>query len=263
MKIIRLYIIPLLMIFFLFPSSMLAEESPISELDNIADQALQMTKVGRLEEAKQLLQHFSDEFSVASVHHSFSMDELRVLTVAHNQAVEAVNSTSMNLQQRVNTVTSFRLVMDTLSSQYQPLWTEMEGPIMTTFQQVKTAAENGNSEEYHSTLNSFLTKYNIIQPSLKLDIPVDKAQQLDTRISYIDQYRQDVIQGTNPQETLSNLEKDLQNLFDGVTEDESDPSLWWVIISTGSIIILTLSYVGWRKYKGESEESKKAKRLKD
>ena len=44
-------------------------------------------------------------------------------------------------------------------------------------------------------------------------------------------------------------------------EDEADPSLWWVIISTGSIIILTLSYVGWRKYQGEKEIRKPRTRV--
>ena len=52
------------------------------------------------------------------------------------------------------------------------------------------------------------------------------------------------------------MKRKLQTIFEGLTEDEADPSLWWVIISTGSIIILTLSYVGWRKYKGERERSK-------
>jgi len=50
---------------------------------------------------------------------------------------------------------------------------------------------------------------------------------------------------------------DLKNLFENMDEDEADPSLWWVIISTGSIIILTLSYVGWRKYKGDREKPRK------
>lgn len=43
-------------------------------------------------------------------------------------------------------------------------------------------------------------------------------------------------------------------------DDEADPSLWWVIISTGSIIIMTLSYVGWRKYQGDKELRKNRSR---
>ncbi len=41
---------------------------------------------------------------------------------------------------------------------------------------------------------------------------------------------------------------------------EADPSLWWVIISTGGIIVLTLSYVGWRNIKAEKEKQYRYKK---
>jgi sporulation protein YpjB len=263
MKLIQLAI-TIFLFLFVIPQPLYALESPspMNELDEIADQALQMTKAGRYEEAKHLLSYFSEEFQSLSVQQSFSMDELRILTISHNLAVESVNQTSADLEQRVNAVTKFRLVMDALNSQYQPLWVEMEDPIMEAFNGVKSAAENGNVNEYHSTLNLFLSKYNIIQPSIKLDIPVERAQALDARISYLDHYRQDVLEGTETMSELTSLETDLEKLFENMTEDEADPSLWWVIISTGSIIVSTLSYVGWRKYKGQGE-AKKSERQKN
>jgi sporulation protein YpjB len=51
------------------------------------------------------------------------------------------------------------------------------------------------------------------------------------------------------------MEEELQNLFDRIKDDEADPSLLWVMISTGSIILLSLSYTGWRKFKGEKEKA--------
>jgi sporulation protein YpjB len=127
---------------------------------------------------------------------------------------------------------------------------------------VKTAAESGNSKQYHMELNMFLAKYNIIQPSIKLDIPVDQAQALDARISYLDHYRQQVLESTEAMAELSTLQTDLEHLFENKKEDEADPSLWWVIISTGSIIVSTLSYVGWRKYRGQ-EEARTSERQKN
>ncbi|BCB04517.1 sporulation protein YpjB [Bacillus sp. KH172YL63] len=244
------------------PLNAVESTSPMNELDDIADQALQMTKAGKYEEAKQLLVYFSDEFASLNVQRSFSMDELRILTISHNHAVESINQTSADLEQKVNAMTKFRLVMDALNSRYQPLWVEMEDPIMEAFNGVKQAAENGNEEAYHTTLNVFLSKYNIIQPSIKLDIPVERSQSLEARISYLDHYRQDVLESTETMSELASLETDLHDLFENMTEDEADPSLWWVIISTGSIIVSTLSYVGWRKYKGR-DEGKKSERQKN
>ncbi|RSD26512.1 sporulation protein YpjB [Mesobacillus subterraneus] len=231
--------------------------SPVEELDNISDQALQMVKLQRYEDADRLLKHFSEEFlTITGDGRPFSMDELRIITVAHDEAVEAVANADMGHAERMNKVTKFRLVIDAISSTHQPLWTEMEGPIMTVFSEMKTAAFEGNNDQFHSNLNSFLSLYNVIYPSLKIDINPETIQKIDARVSFIDQYRPQVLTEASGQEELETLESDLQNIFDEMTEDEADPSLWWVIISTGSVIILTLSYVGWRKYKGDREKTK-------
>ena len=263
MKLFRSVLLAILLFMISVPVYASAAETSLTELDTIADQALQMTKSGRYDEAKQLLQYFSDKFDEMNARdRSLTMDELRILTVAHEGALQSLTNSSESIEQRIDSVITFRLVMDTISSQHQPLWTEMEKPIMAAFQQVQVAASTGNAEEYHSTLNQFLTKYSIIQPSIKLDVPVEKVQQLDSRITFIDKYRSDAGSSPEAMNELNTLESELEDLFDGLTEDEADPSLWWVITSTGSIIILTLSYVGWRKYKGEADESK-SERQKD
>ncbi|MFE8702220.1 sporulation protein YpjB [Cytobacillus sp. FJAT-54145] len=244
-------------------------QAPIDKLNQISDEALQMVKSTRYEDAKKLLEYFSNQFlSYTMEDHSFTMDELRIVTVAHNEAVEATTSTSMGHNERINRVTKFRLVIDAVTSTHQPLWTEMEGPIMTVYGGVKEAAINGDNENFHTRFNSFLSLYEVIYPSMKLDLEVEKIQQLDARINFIDHYRPRVLAEAASQAELVALENDLKNIFDEMTEDDADPSLWWVIISTGSIIILTLSYVGFRKYQGERElrrerEKNRSRELKD
>jgi sporulation protein YpjB len=241
-----------------FSHTTLAESNEsLGQLDEIADEALALTKLGKYEEAKRLLEYFSNKFTTVTIQERlFSMDELRILTATHNQALSALTNMSLTPEERLNKVTTFRLVMDALVTQYQPLWTEMEDSIMTAFQQVEQAAQEGESLLYHQHLNSFLSKYSVIQPSLKVDIPVQTVQKLDAQIAFIDRYRTEVLTDRDSQNQLTNLRNDLQYLFNNTTEDEADPSLWWVIISTGSIIIVTLSYVGWRKYKGNEQKKK-------
>lgn len=235
--------------------------SPVEELDNISDQALQMVKLHRYDDASRLLDHFSEEFLLITGNgRPFTMDELRIITVSHDEAVEAVGNGEIGHAERMNRVTKFRLVIDAIASNHQPLWTEMEDSIMTVFNDMKTAAYEGDNDQFHSNLNSFLALYNVIYPSMKIDINPERIQKVDAKVSFIDQYRPQVLQEASSQEELEALESDLQNIFDDMTEDEADPSLWWVMISTGSIIILTLSYVGWRKYKGDNEKTKKVQK---
>ena len=256
-------LIVIIMCFLLLPYTVFSakETSPIDQLNYLSDEALQLTKSHRYEDAKKILDTFSDKFSNISVQdQNFTMDELRIVTIAHNEAVEATSNASMDPDERINRVTKFRLVIDAISSTKQPLWTEMKEPMLTVFSQVKAAALNGEREVFYEKLNSFLALYEVVYPSMKIDVSSERIQKLDTRINFVDQYRVEILTDNDARQELLVLETELQMIFDGLTEDEADPSLWWVIISTGSIIILTLSYVGWRKYRGEHEKSKNRSR---
>lgn len=252
------FMIVTLMIFLLLPISIHAEETtPVDRLDQLSDDALQMVKLHRYDDAKKLLDYFSDQFiSISGKEKPFTTDELRIVTISHDEAVQATANATMNHEEKINRVTKFRLVIDAITSPYEPLWTEMESPIMTVFAEVKDAAYKEDKEHFHASFNTFLSLYDVIYPSMKINVPIDRIQQLDTRINFIDRYRPQILTETESKLELEALEADLQLLFDDMGEDEADPSLWWVIISTGSIIILTLSYVGWRKYKGEQKKEK-------
>ncbi|MCM3766579.1 sporulation protein YpjB [Neobacillus niacini] len=246
------------MIFLLIPISVNAQtQSPIERLDDISDEALQMVKFHRYEDAKKLLDYFSNQFkTVTGTERKLTLDEVRIITTSHDEAMEAAVSPDMKHEERINKLTKFRLVIDAIATSHQPLWTEMEDQIMMAFHQAKEAAVNGDSAHFHSNFNTFLSLYNVIYPSMKIDVPVENIQRLDARIKFIDEYRSQVLTDLGGQQELDNLDQDLKNLFSNIEDDEADPSLWWVIISTGSIIIATLSYVGWRKYKGEKDMRK-------
>ncbi|MEH7301552.1 MULTISPECIES: sporulation protein YpjB [Neobacillus] len=241
------------------------QQSPMEKLDDISDEALQMVKFHRYEDAKKLLDYFSDQFiSITGTEKPLTMDEVRIVNTSHDEAMEAAVSPNMKYEERLNKLTKFRLVIDAIATSHQPLWTEMEEPIMTAFHQAKDAAINGDTAHFHSNFNTFLSLYNVIYPSMKIDVSVENIQRLDARIDFINEYRSQVITNTDSQQELTALDTDLKNLFANMEEDEADPSLWWVIISTGSIIIMTLSYVGWRKYQGDKNMKKNRSRdLKD
>lgn len=235
-----------------------SNEENWDKLDQISDQALQMVKQERYQDAKQFLTHFSNEFlRMSQREQSFSMDDLRIITSTHNTALDAVNSSSLSFEERINRVTQFRLVIDAMRSEHQPMWTELEDSIMTTFGQMKETVEEGDTENFNQLLTIFLSKYNMIHPSITVDMtPVD-VQKIDSHIAFLDEYRNEELKTATRIQQLDQMELDLKNLFERMKEDEADPSLIWVMISTGGAIILTLIYVGWRKYKGDKQKRQK------
>ncbi|WP_251554186.1 sporulation protein YpjB [Neobacillus muris] len=244
--------------FAIIPMSVSAEpESPMDKLDDISDEALQMVKFHRYEDAKRMLDYFSNQFESLSVNaQPLTMDEVRIINSSRDEAMEAALSPDMGHEERINKLTKFRLVIDAIATSSQPLWTEMEDSVRTAFNQAREAAANGDSADFHSNFNTFLSLYNVIYPSMKIDVPAENIQRLDARIKFIDEYRSQIIHDPEGQQELDKLDADLKKLFTNIEDDDADPSLWWVIISTGSIIIMTLSYVGWRKYQGERDLKK-------
>ena len=260
------WILLFIIVILLAPINAFAEKlSPIDKLDEISDEALLMVKYERYDDAKKLLDYFSNQFaSLTGNERSFTMDQLRIVTNSHDEALEATVSQNMKYEERLNKLTKFRLVMDAVATTRQPLWIGMEDKILSTFHQAEDAAKNGNKDAFNTCLNSFLNLYNVIYPSMKIDVPIENIQKVDARINFIDQYRSQMVGNAENIKELDRLEIDLKKLFNDMDEDQADPSLWWVIISTGSIIIMTLSYVGWRKYKGDKEMKKNRSRdLKD
>lgn len=252
MRVLRILCV-ITIVIFIFPGTIYGtSHNHWDKLDQISDEALLIVKQERYKEAKQLLTHFSNEFIKISLHdRPYSMDELRIITTTHNNALESLHSSSLTFEDKLQRVTQFRLVIDAIRSEHQPMWSEMEHSIMTTFNQMKETVQKGDSKSYQQHLNVFLNKYETIHPSIKVDIAPETIRKLDSHISFLDHYRHEKLKNTTRLQQMEQMEYDLKALFDKMTEDDADPSLIWVMISIGSVIILTLSYVGWRKYKGD------------
>ncbi|WP_316569800.1 sporulation protein YpjB [Neobacillus sp. YIM B06451] len=251
----------------LFPVQVLADSQPagIEQLDTLSDDAFQMVKNQRYEDAKKLLNYFSEQLqSMSPGLIPFSADEARIVSMSRDEALDAVASPTLEYSEKVNKVTRFRLVMDALATSRDPLWTELEDQVMGAFSGAKKAAFDGEPMAFHANVNSFLSLYDLIYPSMKIDIQANSMKKLDAKVDFLSAFSPSKPASESERAELDELEASLQNIFAGIEEDEADPSIWWVIISTGGIIILTLSYVGWRKYKADREAARKRSiKLKD
>lgn len=194
---------------------------------------------------------------------TFSMDEVRVITTTYEEAQLALNSSTLSHSDRIKAVTKFRLVVDAVKSEHQPLWAEMEYSVMATFMSLKEAVNARDNTTFQHELNTFLGKYEMIHPSIRLDLQTEQSERIDHYVTFMDNYRKEILEHESRMAHMEVMEDELIRMFKQMKEDDADPSLIWVMISTGSIIIVTLSYVAWRKYKGDKEKQEYRKRQND
>lgn len=253
-----------LMLLIAFPVPGMAEDGQttlIKELNQIADDALQMTKQQRYADAKQLLEHFSGKFvKVNHADNGTAMRDLRVITATHEEALGSVTAASLPHRERVMKVTQFRLAVDALYSDHHPLWEEMQETVLDTWKMLNQSAKANDDQKYQQVLNQFLEKYSMIQPSIMLDRPETQVQMLDSRIAFLENNRSDPSEKKARVANIEELQRELIALFEGQQRDDADPSLIWVMIMVGSAISVTLIYAGWQKYKGEKQKEKQKRR---
>jgi sporulation protein YpjB len=237
----------------------LAEETYDWEsLNQISDSALQLAKQERFNESAQLLEYFAVKFEEIPIDREYiSLDHFRTITSTHKNAKDILQDEKVTTEEKVRSLTKFRLVVDAMVSEYQPLWGSMESSIMETFSQMKIDVEEGDNQSFQHDWNQFLALYEVIYPSIQVDFDSQRVKKMDAHISVVEDRLFQEIPETSRVKQLAIMEAELKALFERVKEDEADPSLLWVIISTGSVILLSLSYSGWRKYRGEKEKQAK------
>jgi sporulation protein YpjB len=229
-----------------------AEENNWNELDKIADQALRFAKDSQFDESRKMLHHFSEIFKERQDKITLSLEELKVISVTYENAEAAVTSVSMKEEERIRKLTQFRLVVDAVNQSYHPLWKNTQSLVMSSFENVKTALKEKNDGNFQYYLNEFFIHYELIRPALMISLTEEKITQLNSHISFLENNRMSLLHTPERAKHLKVVEGDLQELFLETKKDAADPSsLFWVILSIGSIIIFTLIYVGWKKYKGE------------
>ncbi|WP_243290046.1 sporulation protein YpjB [Bacillus sp. FJAT-47783] len=230
-------------------------ETDWEKLDQISNVAWQLAKQNRFTESEQLLQYFHEQLNEISLNdNEYSVDELKAIHSSEHHALETMVNEEATDEEKVKAVTQFRLVVDATISEHQPLWGTMEEPIMTTFSQLKSNMEEGDLTAFEQEWENFISLYGIIYPSLTVDVKDQNIKRVETHISAIEHSMYSEITEQTRFQQLVAMEDALKDIFNRANEDDTDPSLIWVIISTGSIIFLALTYAGWRKYKAETRK---------
>lgn len=240
----------------LFPVRIYADDW--DELEVLLDDSIQLVQQEEYEKATEVLSYFSEQFLKHERIHEkkVSPENLRTISLAYDQALQSVEEDELNQQMKIDDIVALRLALDAEISTYQPLWLEREKNVMDAFRNVEEAMEKEDSVSFQKSLNTFLYEFDIIYPSLTISLPDKQLQRLNAHLSYLDEFRYMMLENKSGRTQLKVIKEDLMEVFQGVKKDEASPSFIWFMIITGSIILFTLTYVGFRKYKGEKDKKK-------
>ncbi|MFJ5965094.1 sporulation protein YpjB [Bacillus sp. NPDC093026] len=255
---------PIVMILLLFlvihPTVAKGEETAakaLNELTELSDSIFQLTRQAKYDEALQVALYVEKTFKAGNWRGTLSNTQVRQITLGYQDIIKVLQQKNVDDREKLRYASQFRMLLDAIQSDSEPLWGSLEKPIMGSFPILKKEVKNPESTTFYETWNEFVSLYDMIYPSLTIDIPLERLQTIKQHIEVIEQGEFLKASSGTKLERLTRLEEELSSVFANVDQDEADPSLLWVILTTGSMILLTLTYVGFRKYRAEKEKKQK------
>jgi len=232
-----------------------ASETKYNETKTTTYQFLQFVKEGhnhaaiaKLEELKRV-----NEMHEIVPEEKLSFDELNTLI---NETQSALQDTNTSAEEKYHRALTVVLLYDSIWNEQDALWVTWKSYLEDEITRVLEAEQITNESIQH-----LYSLYERLLPTLKVSLREEEygmmKQHQDSFLAFLS--------GKNKQGELSfihTLSSDLKAIPSEKKEEKSfteEPGFIWLLFSVGGLIISTLSYVGWRKYRGEGDEKEKHK----
>ncbi|AVM24389.1 sporulation protein YpjB [Bacillus pumilus] len=234
-----------------------AADNALQELTELSDSIFQLTRQAKYDEALQVALYVEKTFKAENWRGTLTNTQVRQITLGYQDIIKGLPQEELTEREKLRYASQFRMLIDAIQSDSEPLWGSLEKPIMGSFPTLKKEVKDPESTTFYEAWNELVSLYDMIYPSLTIDVSPEKLQMIKQHMAVIEQGEFLKASSGTKLERLTKLEEDLSSVFAHVDQDEADPSLLWVILTTGSIILLTLTYVGFRKYRAEKEKKQK------
>ncbi len=230
-----------------------ASETEYKELQTTTYRFLQYVKEGH------------DRAAVAALEELKSVNEKQSIfsnTKISTQEINSlINETQLALQDSKSTTKEKYHMSLTIVLLYDAIWNN-EDALWVTWKlyledEIDRLVQSGDVS--NASIHHLYTLYERLIPALKVSLDEEEYRMMQ-------QHRESFLaflSGGSQQDHISfinTLSQDLEKI-PAVKEKEKsfteEPGFIWLLFSVGSLIISTLMYVGWRKYKGENEKNDK------
>ncbi|WP_078576849.1 sporulation protein YpjB [Salipaludibacillus agaradhaerens] len=227
------------------------------QLNRSTDTILKYVKDYHYEEALELLEKFSDDFlQLERDENDLTMTQLQVITETYEDAVEAVKRTSLPHEKRVQQVYKLRLLTDVFLNNHEPLWKQTEPLFQNELSKMLEDISNESFPE-ETNITRLIAYYKTVEPAWHVSLSDSQFQRLHSQVVFLKKMSEGTPSKTEWERHIELLQQSFTEVFEGNNvEEDTDPSLYWFIITVSSAIFSGLTYAGWKKYVGHKDRKK-------
>lgn len=224
------------------------------KLNQLAEESLLFAKKQEFGASKNSLNELSALFiSIEIGQYVNRIEQAQILLETIVQAKESLNPLQPNQEQVEQKILRMRLALDAVSHKKQPLWINYYPTMAKTISELMYTLEHNERDRFYHLLNQLSVQFEMVRPAIIVSHPPGVAEKTESQLSYIQSNKGELWQNKDQaMQMLKAFERQIKIAFFQKV-DNSLQSFLFIILGIGTLICSVLSYVAWRKYKGEKD----------
>lgn len=224
------------------------------KLNQLAEAALLFAKKQEFAASKKSINDLAAHFIRIEIgEYVDRIEQAQILLDSIVQAKNTLNPIEPNQEQVERKIWRLRLALDAVSHKKQPLWINYYPTLAKTINEVMYSLEHNKRDRFYHLLNQLSAQFEMVRPAMIVSHPPGVVEKLDSQLSYLQTNKGELWQNKDQaMQMMKAIERQLKTAFFQKV-DNSLQSLLFIILGIGTLICSVLSYVAWRKYKGERE----------
>jgi sporulation protein YpjB len=225
------------------------------KLNELAEESLLFAKKQEFGASKKSLNELAAQFiNIEIGDYVNRIEQAQILLDTIVQAKEALNPLQPNKEQVEQKILRMRLALDAVSHKKQPLWISYYPTMAKTINELMFTIENNERDRFYHLLNQLSGQFEMVRPAMIISHPPGVVEKTESQLSYMLSNKGELWKSKDQaMQMLKGFERQIKiSFFQKV--DNSLQAFLFIILGIGTLICSVLSYVAWRKYKGEKEK---------
>jgi sporulation protein YpjB len=230
----------------------------MQQLNEISESAYEDMEAGDLEAMKVKVAQLAALASKLSYEGVATIDGIQVISQSIAETMHALNATRPDDHKVTMSMVRTRLVIDALSHKEQPMWLGFRKQVVQDLDALSAAARNADDQAASQSLALWKGHVSLIRPAIIVSREMSDAIKLDSITAFLD-HEVKAGEWEAIRQAMPDLQDTVKQIFDerqnndhetvapiAPTSEPPHPLLW--SLTLGTMIVLVLTWVAWRKY---------------
>ncbi|MFB4160741.1 sporulation protein YpjB [Geomicrobium sp. JSM 1781026] len=253
-------VIPFILVFVVLHGAKIAGAAERQDewvnIDTKAEEIVLLVEEEKYEDARLVLRSLSTPLTRADYESaSLNIHDMGIIIRNYERTDEALTAANMPHEERLMAAERFYYLIDAVIHPHQPAWLDTREDVFAQLEAVQRASNESDPTRFQHAWNEWVVQFQVVRPAMMLRTSQSEQEEIRSLLSFMSEHSHRLYDESEAEPFFKALTYELNRMYD-MEPKSSSSSLLMVIFIVGGFIVTSLTYAGWKKYKGEKERER-------